>query len=101
MDDLILDTARDFVDLGERAAKTLLDARPATEAAVQVYRSIDAAIADAVTQQKLPIACKSGCDYCCYYRILATPLEIFTVVEYVKKFWSTDGQKLRLSAARD
>lgn len=36
------------------------------------------------------LACKTGCSYCCYYRVEARPEEILQMIAYITKTFSTD-----------
>lgn len=31
-----------------------------------------------------PLVCRSGCSYCCAFRVLVTPLEVLQIVSYIK-----------------
>jgi len=43
------------------------------------YRHLD----DAMGVLHLGTACQSGCDYCCYYHTVASPMEVFAIREHV------------------
>ena len=38
--------------------------------------------------------CSNGCYYCCYYHILVTPVEVFTIIEHMKTLSMTQRKKL-------
>ena len=38
-----------------------------------------------------PIACAAGCAMCCYLRVVASPTEVFGLLDYLQKSLSSDG----------
>lgn len=44
----------------------------------EIFAALDA------VQPQAPIACKEGCDYCCYMRVDATPFEAKTCLEHLR-----------------
>lgn len=37
-----------------------------------------------------PIACRSGCPYCCHIRVTASPPEILHIAEHIRTAWPAD-----------
>lgn len=54
--------------------------------AKRVFKLVDYAIA-AGNEVTL---CRSGCHYCCHYRVLASPTEVFALAEHVITTWTPD-----------
>lgn len=89
----ILTPAKVGYALGQVAASAMLKSPTALPIAVRMYRSIDDAITAEVKKKNLPTACRAGCSYCCYYRVVASPLEIIAISEHIKGTWSQQRQE--------
>jgi Fe-S-cluster containining protein len=50
----------------------------------QALRALDEALARIPVVQRGNVACRSGCDLCCHLRVMATPAEVFGVVDFLK-----------------
>lgn len=71
---LLPDVASDLVQLKR------VGAHPAS-LVVKLHKTLDGAIAAA--SQK--VDCKSGCSYCCHYRVIASAAEILTIAGFIHK----------------
>ena len=59
-------------------------------ALVRYYRRHDKLVADTLSESGQGIACKSGCSYCCYYKVEARAVEVLQIVNYVKEKCNDD-----------
>jgi len=62
--------------------------RELEEALLRTYRFADEMFSEQLTKSGDKIACRAGCFFCCYIKVDATPLEVFLVVEFLKKRFS-------------
>lgn len=67
------------------AASADIEKSQPKEALMRFYPHLDSIIAKAIDDSGTPIACKKGCSYCCYYKVEAKPVEIFAIVQFVKR----------------
>jgi Fe-S-cluster containining protein len=82
--------------LARRVANNLF-ANGATESAcMSLVDDLTALAGEAVEARKkaqppsAPIACRKGCDSCCYMRVVATVPEIVSVIAYLRETFSSD-----------
>lgn len=68
---------------------------PSQESLVRFYTRHDKRILDAIALSAVKPACRSGCSYCCYYKVEARAVEVFAIAEYVKRQFTSQ----RLSQA--
>ena len=78
----------------DAAARIRADVRKETADAVarggpdrarrQLLRTLDAELARVPAADRGPVACRSGCDLCCHLRVMATPAEVFGLLEYLQ-----------------
>jgi Fe-S-cluster containining protein len=61
-------------------------ARLAT-AVVRFYATLDEVIAATVRGHAVPVACASGCNYCCHLRLEVQPHEAFALADWLRKRW--------------
>ena len=79
-----------------RVAQTSLEAAERLAAGAprrglrQVQRLIDAEIQRLPRADRGPLACKAGCDFCCHLRVMATPVEVFALLEFIRDTFSED-----------
>ncbi len=38
-----------------------------------------------------PVACRAGCDFCCHLRVMATPAEVFALLDYLESTLDADA----------
>ncbi len=79
--DKILDVARDEF----HKAKDDLKKFPLQQALLSFYSRQDQRISKASTKSTLKVACKDNCWYCCFYKVEARPIEIFVIVDFIKR----------------
>lgn len=48
---------------------------------IQFYKVVD----DLISSAPNTIDCKAGCNYCCFYHVMVTPLEVFTITEHIRR----------------
>lgn len=107
-----MDAVTDQPELAELITRTTVDQRGETLRALKKPRSLkrvlrmteralaraDQAIEKAATiaPPPSPIACASGCPYCCHIRLTASVPEILLVLEHIHTTWSDEAiAKLR------
>jgi Fe-S-cluster containining protein len=74
-------------------------------AVVRFYATLDDVIAATVSGHAVPVACASGCNYCCHLRLEVQPHEAFALADWLRKHWDADrlaalAQRLRANAQR-
>lgn len=57
------------------------------------YKVVD----DLIGQSPNRIDCKVGCSYCCHYRVMVTPIEIFTIFEHIGRMAEAEKGELENS----
>ncbi len=63
------------------------------------YQRLDEIIAKTLNESQNGIACGKGCIYCCYYKVEAKPVEIFKIVQFVKKRFKPEQIQAALKQA--
>lgn len=71
-----------------------------TIAVIRFYKRLDELSSITLDASEFNVACKSGCYYCCYYKVEAKPAEIFRIVEFLKKNFTSAQLQLALKQAR-
>jgi len=51
----------------------------------QVQRSIEDELKRLPARERGPVACRAGCDFCCHLRVMATPVEVFALLDFLKQ----------------
>lgn len=77
-----------------------LKAMPVTEAQVRFYQRLNDALASATANSNQGLACKSGCDYCCHYKIEVTPAEVLTIQQHVVRHFKPEQIQQVMAQAR-
>lgn len=54
------------------------------DALLRSYRRQDLEVGKAMAIANPPPACRKGCNYCCYYRVVARPYEVLAIVDHVR-----------------
>lgn len=49
----------------------------------QAQRLIDDELKRLPLADRGPVACRPGCDFCCHLRVMATPIEVFALLDYL------------------
>lgn len=62
------------------------------------YSQLDAVVADSATRRP---ACKSGCSYCCYIRVVVQAHEIFHIVQFMQTKFPPERIRQALDRARE
>ena len=87
------DAMRSSLDAGERGLKR------SPEAALRaVQRSLESTLAALPRADRGPVACRAGCDFCCHLRVMATPPEVFALLDYLQR--TTDAEAFEALADR-
>lgn len=71
------------------AARTDLKTLLPSEALLRHYSRLDTKIARARDAVRAKTACGSGCWYCCYYKVVARAAEVFLIIDFVLRNFST------------
>lgn len=50
----------------------------------QAQRVVDAETRRLPPDDRGPLACEAGCDFCCHLRVMATAPEVFTLLDYLR-----------------
>jgi len=78
-----------------KAASVDLKQQSACDSVIRFYDRHDKKLGDAVNTSATKPACGVGCWYCCYYKVVASPVEVFAIVRYVKqKFQPFERQRI-------
>ena len=56
----------------------------------QVQRLIETEVRRLPVDERGPVACKAGCDFCCHLRVMATAIEVFALLDYLKQSLSSE-----------
>lgn len=67
----------------------------------QAQRLIEAELKRLPLSERGPVACRAGCDFCCHLRVMATPVEVFALLNYLEQTldeMALAGFKKRLDA---
>jgi Fe-S-cluster containining protein len=51
----------------------------------QAQRVIDAETRRLPAEDRGPVACEAGCDFCCHLRVMATAPEVFALLDYLRE----------------
>lgn len=51
------------------------------QSVLQIYRRMD----DALSKAPEKVACDGSCNFCCHYHVYTTPIEVFSILEYMDK----------------
>ncbi|MEE4331016.1 MAG: YkgJ family cysteine cluster protein [Wenzhouxiangella sp.] len=51
----------------------------------QVQRLIERETRTLPRADRLALACRAGCDFCCHLRVMATPIEVFALLDYLAR----------------
>ncbi|MFU8832632.1 MAG: YkgJ family cysteine cluster protein [Wenzhouxiangella sp.] len=51
------------------------------EALRQTQRLIESELDRLPRESRGPVACRAGCDFCCHLRVMATPIEVFALLD--------------------
>ncbi|MBY6203408.1 hypothetical protein [Halomonas denitrificans] len=81
-----------------------LPARP-DQALRQVQRALELRIRELPRDDRGPVACAPGCAFCCHLRVMATAVEVFAFLDYLRDTLSAAefgalGERARSTAAR-
>lgn len=49
----------------------------------QAQRLIDTELKRLPHSERGPVACRAGCDFCCHLRVMATPAEVFALLDFL------------------
>lgn len=60
---------------------------------IRFYKMAD----ELIGQSPNRIACKTGCNYCCHYHVMVTPVEVFTIIEHIERLAEVEKQELENS----
>jgi Fe-S-cluster containining protein len=55
----------------------------------QAQRVIEAETRRLPAEDRGPVACEAGCDFCCHLRVMATAPEVFALLDYLRKTLET------------
>lgn len=87
-------TENDCFAIAAEAFEGEVPITPQEQFVTSVYSAVDEATADGVArlrrEQGIVPACKRGCCYCCRYHIVTNIAEAHTLVQYIKRRFSTD-----------
>jgi len=92
------------VPIQELCAEWFPEARdPArlTKAVVAFYRTLDDAIADATLRSHASVACRRGCNYCCYLEVRVRAHEALVAAAWIKANLRQDAIAAITARARD
>jgi Fe-S-cluster containining protein len=68
----------------------LQSGKPPHLAMQSLYEELEAYVADAYAVPIQKMACKAGCSFCCNLTVEATPVEVFAILTYVQKTFTTE-----------
>lgn len=78
-----------------KTASVDLKQQSAYDPVIRFYDRHDKKLGDAINTSVTKLACGVGCWYCCYYKVVASPIEVFAIVKYVKqKFQPLERQRI-------
>ncbi|WP_442964586.1 YkgJ family cysteine cluster protein [Pseudomonas sp. CDFA 610] len=80
----VIATAR-YLGLNEHEVSVSTCQRNGPENATRAtLRRFDEVLRSSASLDDRAIACRTGCSYCCYIRVVASPVEIFGLIDYLK-----------------
>ncbi len=56
----------------------------------QTQRLVDDELKRLPAAERGPVACRAGCDFCCHLRVMATPIEVFTLLDFIQRTFSEE-----------
>jgi len=56
----------------------------------QAQRLIESELNRLPPEDRGPVACRAGCDFCCHLRVMATPIEVFALLDELFRALSPD-----------
>lgn len=59
--------------------------RGTNKALRQAQRLIETELNRLPHSERGPVACRAGCDFCCHLRVMATPVEVFALLDYLEQ----------------
>jgi hypothetical protein len=62
--------------------------RPLAEHQMHFFRRVDAALAGITIPDKLHLACREGCSYCCNYHVHVSAPEVYAIVTHLRARWT-------------
>lgn len=77
-----------------------LEKSSAHEAVIRFYARHDTKLDIAASTASIRPACGSGCWYCCYYKVVAKPVEVFAITDFVRRKYSSAELQRALGEAR-
>lgn len=76
--------ARGIAETEHLASVTTCQRNGPESARRATLRRLDDVLRSSVGLDDQTIACKSGCSHCCYIRVVASPIEIFGLIDYLR-----------------
>ncbi|NKI33668.1 hypothetical protein HFP89_00625 [Wenzhouxiangella sp. XN79A] len=67
-------------EAGSRGLRT-----SASNALRGTQRALEAELAALPRADRGPVACRSGCAFCCHLRVMATPVEVFALLDFLEQ----------------
>lgn len=61
------------------------------------YRNVDRSLDELISEYNVPVACSKGCSYCCSFKVDATAIEIFSIVDFIRE----NLDKIEISALKE
>ena len=61
-----------------------------TKTLTKSYNRFDQIIAKSINESEVKPACRSGCSFCCYYKVDVRAHEIFAIKEYIDKYFDRE-----------
>ena len=93
-------TLEDFARREYGAAAADLQKVTLKESVIRFYRRQDAAIHNAITMASVKPACRAGCSYCCYYKVVARAVEVVAIQQFVVMHFKPEQVKATVDQAK-
>lgn len=95
---------REITDQTRQVVRKVFARRGPDGALRQVHRELAQQLERLPREDRSPVACEAGCDFCCHLRVMATPVEVFAVLDYAEQTLDAKAHEAflaRLGSAED
>ena len=83
----------------KKAAQQLVSEKKIQQVLKKSFGRYDSLISKSIEESPIKPACKSGCSYCCYYKVEVRAHEMFLIKDHMETSWSESAIKNVLADA--
>lgn len=75
----------------QRATRETVHDKDPDQARRRALRLLDEQLGRIPREDRSPVACRAGCNFCCHLRVMATPPEVFGLLDYLQATLAADA----------